>query len=120
MIIFACLLLIVTTETPNFVSLILKRVLLRLAFVLSSPAADKTQYLFHLSFNSTLQLINDISSDLKKLLNYLNDTAFVAFLRIPLVSSASVFSNNLALYLKDLKLSVFSKTALKSIASSLE
>ena len=45
------------------------------------PAADKTQYFVHLS--STLQLINGISSNLQKLLKYFNDTAIVAFLKIP-------------------------------------
>ena len=41
---------------------------------------------FHLSFNSTLQLINVISSDLQKLLKYFIDTAIVAFFRIPLAA----------------------------------
>ena len=42
---------------------------------LSIPSAEKTQYFVHLSFNSTLQLINDISSELQKLLKYFNGTA---------------------------------------------
>ena len=45
------------------------------------PAADKTHYFVHLSFNSTLQLINGISSDLQKLLKYFNGTTIVAFLK---------------------------------------
>ena len=101
----------VLTETNNFVSLIVKTILLRLAFALSLPAADKTQYFVHLSFNSTLQWINGISSDLLKLLIYFNDTAIFAFLEIPSASFglgwATVSPNNLALYLTDLKLSVF-------------
>ena len=42
--------------------------------------------------------------DLQKLLNYLNDAKIVAFSRILSAPSATVFSNNLALYSKDLKL----------------
>ena len=63
-------------------SLIVKMILLGLSFVLSLPAADKTQYFVHLSFNSILQLINGISSDLQKLLKYFNGTAIIAFFRI--------------------------------------
>ena len=40
-------------------------------------------------------------SDLQKLLNYLNDATIVAFSRILSAPSATVFSNNLALYSKD-------------------
>ena len=54
----------VTTGTYNFVSLIAKIILL--ALILSAPAAVKTQYFVHLSFSSTLQLINGISSDCKQ------------------------------------------------------
>ena len=71
-----------------------------------------------MSFNSTLQLINGISSDLQKLIKYFNGTAIVAFLEIPFAPSASVFSNNLALNLKDLKLLVLAISALKFVASS--
>ena len=77
-------------------------------------------YFFHLSFNSTLILINGISSDLQKLLKYLNSTAIVAFFKIPFAPSASVFSNNLALYSKDLKLLLLAISALKGNASSFE
>ena len=79
--------------------------------MLSLPAADKTQYFVNLSFDSTLQSINDNSSDLQKLLKYFNATAIVALFRIPLVwfglGWAAVHHNNLTLYLKDLKLSMF-------------
>ena len=81
----------VTTETYNFVSLIVKIILLEpLLLTLSTPAADKTLYLFPLSFSSTLQLINDISNDLQKLLESFNGTAIVAFLKNPSVPSATV------------------------------
>ena len=67
------------TGTYNFVSLIVKIVLLELAPASSAPAAAKTQCFFHLSFKSTLQLINGISNDCQKLLRYFNGTAIVAF-----------------------------------------
>ena len=47
----------------NFASLIVKMILLELA-LLSAPAADKMHSFVHLRFNSSLQLINGISSDL--------------------------------------------------------
>ena len=53
-----------------------------LALSLSLPTGDKTQYFVHLSFHSTLKLVNDISSDLPKLLKYFSDTVVVAFFRI--------------------------------------
>ena len=64
--------------------------------ILSAPAAGKTQYFVHLSFNSTFQLNNGISRDLQKLLKYFNGTAIAAFFKIPFALSASVFSNDLA------------------------
>ena len=70
-----------------------------------------------------MQLINDISSGLKKLLNYFNGTVSAAVFRIPLASLstlAAVFPNNLTLHLKDLNLSPLAITALKLVASSLE
>ena len=42
-----------------------------------------------------------MSSDLKKLLKYFNAMVIVVFLRIPLLPSATVFPNNLALLLED-------------------
>ena len=106
--------------------LIVKTILLilSLALVLSLQAVDKTQYFVHLSFNSILQLINSISSDLQEYFKYFNTTAIVAFLGIPLAwfraGWAAMFPNNLALYLKYLKLSVLSIFLLKLVASSLE
>ena len=44
----------------------------------------------------------------------------VAFFKIPFALSALVFSNNLALYIKDLKLLVLAISALKLVASSFE
>ena len=87
---------------------------------MSAPAADKTQYFVYLSFNSTLQLINYISSDLQKLLKYFSGTAIAAFLKIPFAPFAAVFPNNLALYLNDIKFSSLAISALKLIASPLE
>ena len=114
----------VTAGTYSFVSLIVKIILLGSAFVLSLPAADKTQYFANLSFSSTLELIYIISSDLHKLLKYFNDKAIVAFFRIPLtwfgLEWDSVFSSSLALYLKDIKLSVFVILLLPLVTSSLE
>ena len=54
----------VTAGRYNFVYLIMKIILLGLAFALSLPGADKRSYFVHLSFKFTLQLINGISSDL--------------------------------------------------------
>ena len=86
----------------------------------SLPATEKTQYFFHLSSNSNLQLINDISSNLRKLLKYFNEKAIVAFFKIPFAPSATIFPNNLALYLKNLKSLVLAIFALKPVASYLE
>ena len=91
-------------------SLIVKVLLSLLSLALSAPATDKTQCFLHLSFNSALQAINGISTNLQKLLKYFNDTAIVAFLKIPLGASGAgfptLYPNNLALYLEHLKLLV--------------
>ena len=76
---------------------------------LSVQSTDKAQCVDHLSFNSALQLINGISR------NYLN-----ILIAQQLCSTASVFLNKLALYLKDLQLSVFAILALKLVVSSSE
>ena len=91
----------VTKTTYNFVSFIVKVILLELASSLSAPAPDKTQWFVHLSFNSTLHLINGILSDPQKLLGYFNSMTIVVFLKIPFTSSVTVFYNNLALCLKN-------------------
>ena len=68
-----------------------------------------------------MQLINDILSDLQKLLNYFNGSPIVTCFRTPFAPSELVFSNNLGLYLTDLKPSpVFAISALKRVPSSFE
>ena len=100
--------------------LIVTTILLELALALSAPAADRTQYFVNLSFNSTLKLIYDILHDLQKLLKYFNGTATVTSLKRPFAPSASVVSNNLALYSKGIKLLSLAISALKLVASSFE
>ena len=99
-------------DSKSFEALIVK-ILLELASSLAVPAAGKTQYFIHLRFNSTLHLINDILSGIQKSLKYFNGIAIVAFFKIPFAPSITVFPNNLALYLKDLKSLLFTKSALK-------
>ena len=94
--------------------------LLTLSLTLSALAADKTQYFVQLNFNSTLQLINCISGDIQKLLQYFNGIAIVVFLQIPFSPSATVVSNELALYSKHLKLLLLEISASKLVATSLE
>ena len=94
--------------------------IIRISVVFISTSWIQTQYLIHLCYNSIFQLINGASSNTQKLLKYFNGTAIVAFSRIPFVSSASLFPNNLALHSKDLKLSLLAISALKLVASSLE
>ena len=77
---------------------------LELALASSAPAEGKTQFFVHLSFNSIFQLINDISSDVKKLFRYFHDTAIVVSLKILLNPSATLFPSNLALYFKIYKI----------------
>ena len=109
-----------TIEIYNFVSLIVKVILLKLASLFSLPFADKAQRLVYLSFNSTLHLINVLSSDLHKLLRYFNGTVIAVSFKIPFAHSGSVFSNNLDLYLKDLTALLSSMLVLKLFFSSLE
>ena len=54
-----------------------------ISIIISLPSADKAPRFFHLSFNSTLQLIKGISSDLQKLLRYFNGAAIVVLFKIP-------------------------------------
>ena len=114
----------VAAGTYNVVPIRVKIILLGLALVLSLSAALKIQYLLLLNFNSTLQLINDISSDLHKLLRHFNGTAIVTFFRIPSllcgVDWATVFGSNLLPYLKDLKALLFPISAIKLVASSFQ
>ena len=103
----------VSKGTYNFLSLVVWIILLELTLPLPWQFADKTQWLVHLSLNSTLQLINGLSSDLQKLLRYFQGTVTVVFFKIPFAASASVFPNSLPLYLKELK-------ALFSVLSALK
>ena len=113
-----------TTGRYNIVSFIVKIRLSGLSFVLSLPTAVKAQCFVHLSFNSTLQLINCTSSDMQKFPKYFNSTAIVAIFWTPLalfgLGWASAFPNNLVLYLKDLKSSVFAILLLKPVPWSFE
>ena len=108
----------VTTETYNFVSLIVKIILLGSASVLSSPFAKET-VISRFKFQFNLQLINSISSDLQKLLRYFNGTAIVALLEIPFAPSATVFPINLFSYLKDSKLLLLRILVLKLYSNEL-
>ena len=102
-------------------SLIVNLILSSLTLAQSLPAADKTQWCDHLSFNSTLQWINVILSNLQKLQRYFNGTALVAFFIIPLAALsrwATVFNNDLALYLKYFILLSLAISTLKSVALS--
>ena len=112
----------VTTALYNLVSLIVKIILLSLALVSSALAPEKTQYSLNVSFNFIFQLINDISSNLEKLLKYFNGRGIgiIAILKFLFASSISIFPNNLVLYLKELKLSLMAISALTLIVSSLE
>ena len=101
-------------------SLIVKITLSPFAPAFSTPSAAETRCPVRLSFDSTLQLLNSISSDLQKLLRYFNGATVVVFFKIELFASATAFPNYLALYWKDLKALLFAVSALKSVASSLE
>ena len=104
--------------TYNFVSVIVKIILSQLSLVLSLTTTAKTQCFVHRSYKSTLHLINEISSDLQKLIRYFNDTAIVVSSKISFASV--VLTINLVLYLKDLKASVFAIAFPKSSASTFE
>ena len=91
-----------------------------LALGLSVPFEAKTEHFIHLSFKSTLQLINVIFSDLQNLYRYFNVTAIVVIYKISFATLPSVVPKNLVLYLKDLKSSVFTISLLKLIVSSFE
>ena len=71
---------------------------------LSLPPSNKTQCFVYLSFDSNLQLITDISSDLQKLFRYLNGAAILASSRIMFawfgLGCSALSPNNLDLYWK--------------------
>ena len=91
-----------------------------LASAFSTLAAAEIHSLVHLSFNSILQLINGILSDLQKLLKCFNGMAIAAFFKIKLFPLATVSPYNLVLCSKNLKALWFAISASKSVASSLE
>ena len=109
-----------TTGTSNYLSLIVKILLVQLALLLSLPVVDKAQWLVHWSLNYALQLIIGTSSDLQKLLKNFNAITIVLFLKVPFTPLASVSQNFLPLCLKDSKSLVFAMSLLNSVASSLE
>ena len=88
--------------TNSFVSLIVKIMLSGFLLKLSLTIIDKTHCFVHLSFNSTLQWFNGISSDVQILLRHVYGAAIVLSSKIPF--AAAVFPINLNLYLKDLPL----------------
>ena len=106
-----------TTYSLNFSSLIRK-----ITLSLSVPPTDKTKCLVYLSFNSTSQLINEISSDLQKLPKYFNDTVIVTFCRASFpwfrLGWVTVPPNDSALYLKDLELSPLATLTEQLVSSS--
>ena len=88
----------------------------------SSATVDNTHYFFHVKFNLILQLIKDISNDLKKLLKYFNGTKIFTFnlpTRALSGSAASILPNKLTLYLKDVELSAVKFTLLSGGSSCL-
>ena len=102
----------VTTGRYNFESLIVKIILLGSALVLSTPPIVKTQcFVVHSSLSSIFQLINDISSNLQKLLRYFNGTAIVVFSIIPF--AVAMFTINFVLYLEDIRILLSVMLALK-------
>ena len=103
-----------TAGSYNFLSLIVNIILLSLALTSTLPVA-KTQFFVHLGFNSTLRLINGISSDIQILHRYFNGTAIAEFSRVPF--AAAVIPIKLVLYLKDLKLLLYAIALLKLVAS---
>ena len=101
-------------------SLTVKKILSKLASSLSAPLPAETKSLVHLNFDYNLQLINSILSDFQKLFQYFNGTAIVEFLNNPFAPSDSVPPNNLALYMKDVKLLVFGILLFNLVGSSSE
>ena len=64
--------------------------------------------------------MNNISSDPQKLFRFFNGRANIACIKILCAPPTSLFPNNSTLYLKDLKLSLFTISLLKLVVSSLE
>ena len=96
-------------------SLIVTKILLGLASVLSTRPVDKTEY-FKFQFDFAIN--NGISSDLQKLLRYFNSPAIADFSRMSF--AASVLPTNLVLCSNNLKVSSSAISTLELVASSLE
>ena len=79
--------------------------LLELASLLSLTPVAKTQCFVHLSFDSTFQLSNGISSDLQKLLRLFNGTVIDAVFRTSFAATALPINVS---FMKDLKSLIFS------------
>ena len=98
----------VTTDTYNFVSVILNVAPNGATFAGSAPASTvmlaKTQFLHQVRIISTSQLINVISKFLQKLLKYFNGITTSTFVNESL--SCGVFPAILVLYLKDSELNL--------------
>ena len=60
-----------------YIASVIEKLILELALLFSLRSTDKTQCFVHLSFDSTLQLINGISSDVQEILKYFNGIAIV-------------------------------------------
>ena len=102
----------ITLGTYNFVSLIIKIILLALAFSLilfSLPATDKTQDFAHLRFYSNLQSMAFWAIS-RNYLKYFNGTTILT----------NSIPSNLALSLKDLKSLVLAIFASRAVALSLK
>ena len=85
--------------------LLLKIMLLELVSGFSIQAAAKRQWFVHLEFDSNLQLINDISSDLQKLIKFFNGAAIFTYSELEQISLPPL--NNLVLHLEDIKTLIF-------------
>ena len=74
----------VTTGTYNFVFHSKNKIIKIAISIIITRCSQNIILCFNSSFNSILQLINDVSSDLQNLFKYFNGTVIVAFLRNPL------------------------------------
>ena len=90
--------------------------------IASAAAVDNTHSFFYVKFNLILQLIKDISNDLKKLLKYFNGTTIFTF-NLPTLAlsglASSILPNKLTLSLKDVELSAVKFTLLSGGLSRL-
>ena len=100
-------------------SLIAKLILLELASSLSAPVADNTMhYPFKFKFYFTINPWYFEWSPKITSIYLMTHFDWLLVFKIKLASFASVFPNNIALYLECLKLSIFPILAVKLLASS--